>query len=314
MDHLPKFGHSVEPYPRIPYLCTEEYDGLPFAEYHIRHGWEVGRLYKGDFSQHGRDETASFLQNWLFFGAIQEIFGYQKPFDTKHLVLDDDQGKRVCTSSLNNHFAVWSARMEELVKESVEECRAALTRFGVCLNTIYQICKGLAITNDSPLPAEVTLSFSIFGCTIDHALQWYWGLGRGRNWDLNTTATIRMMQAGWCPRDIAMASDTLAEIPLYCASYMARPTTPGEHDNCTPSTCEVNQVDEKSYVTKHHKDGCQCAHIVPNQDEVCKILDKGEIPVISIIPKRQSDGTRKFDVSVKAGGPIVHYFVAISHV
>lgn len=306
MDHLPKFGHAVEAYPRVPYLCIEAYDGLPFAEYHIRRGWEVQRLYNGDFSQHGCDETASFLQTWLFFGAINEIFGFQKPFDTRQFVLEDGEGKRICTSSLHNHFAVWAARMEELATESVEKCRTQFAKIGLTLNTIHQICRGLSISNDSPLSPNVILSFRILGCTIDHALQWYLGLGRGRNWDLNTAATIRMMQLGWCPRDIAMAADTLTEVPMFCTSYMSRPTAPGEHDNCSQSTCEVNQVDERTYVTKHRTPHCQCAHFAPNQDEIRRLIDKGEIPVVSLTPKRLPDGTRTFDLGVKAGGIMVH--------
>jgi hypothetical protein len=48
----------------IPYVYTEDYDGLEFVSYPEHRGFDVDRFGRGDFS------AACFLQNWLFFGVL----------------------------------------------------------------------------------------------------------------------------------------------------------------------------------------------------------------------------------------------------
>ena len=164
----------METYPRVPYICSKEYDGLPFYEYHLHCGFDVQRLYAGDFSQHLRHDTATFLQAWLFFGTLNEFFGDQTLFDPRLSVVKDEGGERICTITLNNHLATWAARIKDIrTKSEGEKHRLSFQRLGECLNTSLSICKSLSTSSDSPLPEEILFSFSILGCSIDHALQWY---------------------------------------------------------------------------------------------------------------------------------------------
>lgn len=314
MDHLPGLAHATSTYPRVPFLCDQEYDNLPFDQYQVRRGWDVHRLYNRDFSQHPPRETASFLQTWLFFGLLNEILGFQRPISMQDFIQEDSGGRRIYTTHLNACIATWPEQMNSLASRSAEEFRAALSRVGVCLNTVHRICGSLSTSSDSPVPWEVILSFSVLGCTFDHALQWFWDLGRGRNWDLNTIAAAKMMQSGWCPRDIAVARFFLSEIPMFCTSYMARPSVPQDHWHCSGMTCAVNQINELAYATKHRMPGCQCSHIQSMQDDIRKILDQGDFPIVSLTPRRQADGSRTFDLKIKAGGVLVHSYIAISHV
>jgi hypothetical protein len=51
------------------------------------------------------------------------------------------------------------------------------------------------------------------------------------------------------------------------------------------------------------------------QEDVIRILDKGEIPVITLTPRHQPDGSRSLDLRVNSGGVILlNTFIAISHV
>jgi Heterokaryon incompatibility protein (HET) len=229
-------------------------------------------------------------------------------------VQEDSQGRRIRTTFLNVYIAAWPEQINSLALKSPEECRVALTRIAVCLNTVHKICGSLSTSPDSPVPREVVLSFSVLGCTIDHALEWFWKLGRGRNWDLNTIAAAKMMQSGWCPRDIAVARFFLSEIPMFCTSYMARPSVPQDHWYCSEMTCAVNQVNELAYVTKHRMPECRCCHIQSTQEEIRKILDRGDFPIVSLTPRRQADGSRTFDLKIKAGNPLLSRYIAISHV
>jgi hypothetical protein len=314
MDHLPVFRHSVGPYPRVPYICKEKYDDLPFAQYQDRRGFNVERLYNRDFSQRPREETAPFLQTWLYFGSLNEIFGFQRPVNQDYFIERDGLGSRICTKHLNDYITTWAGQMNSLAAESREECTATFRRVGVCLNTLHKIYHSLSTCSDTPLPWEVTLSLGILGCTIDHALQWLWGLDVGRDWALDDAAAVRMFDFGWCPRDIAVSREFLSEIPMYCISHIARPSDSYNHRECSQESCRLNQIDERAYVTKHRSSGCQCSHVQSMQDDIYRVLDKGGVPVISLVPNRQQDGSRRFDVKVKEGGAMIHYYIAISHV
>ncbi len=314
MDHLSKLGHAVGPYPRVPLLCEDKYDNLPFDGYQDRCGFSIRRLYTYDFTEHPPAKTASFLQNWLYFGVLNELFGLEQPFDLNAFVEADNLGLRVCTEHLDTYLTTWAKQIENLATRSVTDCRAAFERVGVCLNTAHKIRAGLDICPNSPVPWEVTLSIGVLGCTIDHALQWLFGLGRGRDWDLANVAAARMLHSGWCPRDIAVARESLSELPMYCTSFMARPLGSQGHWQCLQDTCKVNQIDERAYVTKHRMPGCQCAHLSPTQSEVYRVLDNGGVPVICLTPRRQPNGTRTLDMTVKNGGALIHWYIAVSHV
>ncbi|KAH8878604.1 HET domain-containing protein [Thozetella sp. PMI_491] len=315
MDHLPVFRHMVEAYSRIPVVSREPYDGLPFAEYHHRRGFNVTRLYERDYGQHSPDETASFIQTWLFFGALHEIFGFQSPIDMGQFIETDHLGRRLCTRHLESCIATWAAQIEALAEKSPSDCRAALTKVGVVQNTLNRIYHGLSNATDSPVPTEVTLSLGILGCTIDHALKWLWGLGRGRKWGLDSLAASRMSMAEWCPRDIAVSRQLLSELPMLCASYLERRAVPFDHWGCSETTCQVNQIDNETYKTQHRTKDCQCEHICPDQSEIRRILDKGGVPVIYVTSSAgQNGGPKSLRVEVSEGSTFIHSYTAISHV
>ncbi|RYP30362.1 hypothetical protein DL767_006270 [Monosporascus sp. MG133] len=314
MDHLLTFKYMAERYPRVPLLSEQPYDGLPFDGYHTRQGFDANRLYNRDFTQHPREKTASFLQTWLFFGTIHEILGLGQPYNLSRFVDIDDLGFRVCTQNLDRHITDWAARLEQLAKERPDDCRSFLWRIGRAQNTLNKIYLNLSVTPDSPVPWEVTLSLGVLGCTFDYALRTLFKLGRGRTWGLDTLAVTRMMEAGWCPRDIAISREFFTEIPMFCASYMERRTMPFDHWDCAGDTCRLNYIDETTYVTQHREKGCQCEHVYPDQSEILRILDQGEIPVICLTsPGKDAAESTILDVKVKAGSRI-HSYIAVSHV
>ncbi|KAM0501127.1 hypothetical protein D7B24_005548 [Verticillium nonalfalfae] len=315
MDHLPNFKYKSEPYPRVPLLSSQPYDGLEFDGYQTRRGFLLTPLYNRDFSQKPREETADFLQTWLFYGAIRELLTVDEPPDLSLFIEMDDYGFRASTRHLERLISAWAVKIEALAKKSVEECRAQLTRVGVALNTINKIYHNLLIVPDSPLPWEVTLSFGVLGCTMDHALKDIFNLGRGRTWGLDSLAATRMAAAGWCPRDVAVAQEFLSELPMFCASFMERRTVPFDHWNCSSATCLLNNIDEKTYVTQHRTQGCRCHMVGVDQSEVHRIIEKGGIPVIWITNSGvDAYGSPMLDVKLKNGGLVMNSYIAISHV
>ncbi|KAM0330758.1 hypothetical protein ACHAQA_003712 [Verticillium albo-atrum] len=316
MDHLTNFKYKSEPYPRVPLLSSQPYDGLEFDGYQTRRGFLLTPLYNRDFSQKPREETADFLQTWLFYGVINEVLTVEGERPDLSLFIEmDDHGFRASTRHLERLISAWAVRIEALATKSLDECRAQLAKVGVALNTLNKIFHGLLVVPDSPLPWAVTLSLGVLGCTMDHALKSLFTLGRGRTWGLDSLAATRMAAAGWCPRDVAVAREFLSELPMFCASFMERRTVPFDHWNCSAETCLLNTIDEKTYVTQHRTKGCRCHMVGVDQNEVHRIIDKGGIPVIHFTsPGVDANGSRQLDVKVKSGGQVMNFYIAVSHV
>ena len=89
MEHLPKrMGQTESIFPAIPYLCKEQYDEGPFLDYPHRLGLHDltidGRFPRApSLTDTSRQflttippaEQEPFLQNWLFFGLLNEVLG-----------------------------------------------------------------------------------------------------------------------------------------------------------------------------------------------------------------------------------------------
>jgi hypothetical protein len=59
----------------VPYLCTEEYNGVPFEDYPQSKGWSIRQLLGDpDFGPRSPEQVEAFFQNWLYFGFLRGVF------------------------------------------------------------------------------------------------------------------------------------------------------------------------------------------------------------------------------------------------
>jgi hypothetical protein len=332
----------VQPYPRVPQVTLEAYDGLEFATYPRRKGFDADRLRKSDYSQHPMEQTASFLQSWLFFGVLHGAFSLETPINLDQFEKHDQQGPRICTRTLENCIKTWTDEMSTLLNSAFsggpegvshgQKVMMLMTRHSNMMDTMHDIHRGLVLAGASPLPQDVTLSLAVLGCTLDQAMTWFWrgafgamadtladrflGSSRARTWGLDSTAAMRMTAAGWCPRDIALANDRLSELSMFCASYLERKTVTFDHWDCTSHTCLLNQIDNTTYVTQHRSPDCHCEHICPSQEDIRRILDEGKVAVILVTDEgtKTKGGERRLNVKVGYGGSVADRYIAISHV
>lgn len=315
MDHLPDIKIAESSFPKAPYLCNEEYDGLAWEEYGDRRGWDLKRFFLRDFTEHPPNETASFLQNWLFFGTINHIIGSNNsiPRSSTIFVNEDENGSLwVNTSRIDHHIRMWAEYFNGLEKD-LETLKSLTSKMHRCLNDVAILSNILYASDNCPLPVEVILSIKVLGCTIESALAWYWNFKTPRKWGLKDIAASRMLQTGWCLRDVSMASHYLSEITMFYASYAKRNYQQQDHSQCTETLCVVNQIEESSYQTQHTNGKCQCQHIEPDQEKIRKILKKGQVPIISLTSKTAPDNTKTLEVEIKAHA-YMRWFMAISHV
>ena len=85
MDHLPVIESPAFATTRVLYICQDAaYDGLGFATFPQRMGWQMVDYYGCQRLAHPDNphskshktvhEEAAFLQAWLFFGLLAEVF------------------------------------------------------------------------------------------------------------------------------------------------------------------------------------------------------------------------------------------------
>ncbi|KAF2992997.1 hypothetical protein E8E14_000383 [Neopestalotiopsis sp. 37M] len=119
MDHLPPILDPVEPYPKPPflgYICT--FDGGQFTTFPERCGWKLegennfsDRLLRKDGVELGHLETSAFIQAWLFFGLLFEVFKIiDVPLNEEDSIRKDDTGTSVTTEMLPTYIQKWGER------------------------------------------------------------------------------------------------------------------------------------------------------------------------------------------------------------
>src|SRR5580698_1881728 len=65
---------------KVPYVCWERYDGLPFLGFPERKGYSKSAQILENFEAYENlhpmpvAEQQSFFQTWLFFGLLSELF------------------------------------------------------------------------------------------------------------------------------------------------------------------------------------------------------------------------------------------------
>lgn len=83
MDNFPEVVDPFAPI-EVPYLVQDcphlEYDGLGFADFPSRKGWDVESIRLHTYRDGtNRNELAAFLQSWLFIAAVLDMARYDVP-------------------------------------------------------------------------------------------------------------------------------------------------------------------------------------------------------------------------------------------
>jgi hypothetical protein len=310
MDHLQVVKDPAFPPIEVPYLCTEEYDGLEWESYPERQGWHMNHLVNADFSGKPTKETAAMLQTWLYFGVLQETL--RITIDMKDWVCENERGQRVINStSLPQRLEDWENSVLSLPKESAQKRMVATV---LCLEKATEMVN-IAFVHDErwPLCPEVTLSIKVLldALTLMDTILAYhpenFKKHIMREWYPDHLLKSRLSGPSWCPNEVARV-ETLATSVTYVATNIKRPHIWKDHSSCTKEACIAYNINEDEYETKHYKDACDCPFNGPDEQEIAKILQSNGIPLISL-----SFINSDFQLEVVRFEPGMS-FVAISHV
>lgn len=327
MDHLALPRDPILPLTEVPYLCTEHYDvTIPFLEYAGRKGkpWMVVEVGQVMFELHetvsptSKSELACFLQTWLFFGLLAEILGDLYDHDT-FVTKSSDTGERILTTKdLQALIEKRIARVATLEKDVQKQI---FEHAGKCIDTTWKARRLDIMHLDPRINYSIGAVAEFIASAVDKAhLTAFPGSERCRKPFANGFFTDeikhRMVEANWCPNDVARVRDKFQSIQLlFYYSRMKKPLSKLDHRNCTEDRCVAHSTNLSQYRTRHCE-GCDeggiCEDVSIDNQPIMNILQSGALPLLLI--KRRIDEPRKVSVELCSSENKGNNYVAISHV
>ena len=325
MDHLPSVQSPVRQPLKVPYICNSDYtyDGAGFAGYPERCGFDIESIADSDFK--GKDFTtvAPFLQAWLFFGMLSDVFLVSgiRIKEQEFLANDTESKFYISTLTLNDRIWDWVASESDLTSpgrldrlkqvdeilslaERITEAIVDGDRYSHLGKRAYYEDKN-AESSDGYHPGElVILSVTILGEALSKAKHLVfelsaYGAGRPFRWEVSGLLYRLLEDSGWCAGRIAVLDSTFDSESkvsyLYYLSFQDRHREDKDHSQCSERLCIADQVDRHDYASKHLNDcgGCENAQIEEDSTlSVALILRAGGIPLISL-GQRCDDGRTK---------------------
>ncbi|RDW78977.1 uncharacterized protein DSM5745_05829 [Aspergillus mulundensis] len=326
MDHVESPPDSPYPLLEVPCLSDEPYEHHDFSTYPEHKGWDINRLFDGDFTEH--EEAAPFLQNWLFFGVLWEVFG---PINKggKHHYIKQQGGHpygTITVVGLEERILELTSFISALIGGGEKATADHIGhRIEQCLQTVSRLCRIAKCDGDPrpgfttwPLSPEIDLSIR----TLSQRLAWSFATGvmplvfdsytGGLEFPCAWLPLKRLQDSGWCPSEVAMVEETFTSASAYYTSQLESPpsATQKDHSQCTRSLCMARQLNEETYRTAHTTPDCDCSHHGPLINEVTSILESGGIPLLSITPIKKEPHIRVAVEKYTEGKK----YIAFSHV
>lgn len=319
------------PLPRDPHgiflvsdLGGDEFDGEDFHGYPDRlKRWDVQKIRHGDVPQELRTKAAQFLQTWLFFGTLCEIFG-RRILRKEYIVFRNCPGgipssrSLISTENLLSDIEAWSA---EVRVKSLEGQRISQDRVVACLNEGALILRDISDnsmeTGISILPMEVHVSLA----SLLYILEFYSYTTHNKEVARQSVVATSsrcslfhsyLMDQGWCPSLIERVRLRMGPPGLYYASLLGPRHRKWAHNDCSDTGCIANMVVEP-YHTKHFGSECQsspCASICAPNERLRTILS-GVADTFPLVKVSGNADDLKLQVFPKESSS---KYIAISHV
>lgn len=306
---------------RVPYKCTQFYDGGDFFTYPTRQGWTKEQLLGYDkFGGRTSAEVEAFFQNWLYFGTLICVFKSQgmKINPSDFLETDRNSGQVFVTTSeiLPNKIQAWrhhGRREANTTNKILDELRIYIDRYcGVEGREHAGIMHTPAVDSIAwPVAGEIAASIIALGHALAEATK---SLCGREHTSLGASPMLKAMllDSGWCALDVRRL---LSDVAINGHYYLALKQCPYDkklHRECNEFRCQARTIDEKTYVIQHVQNKCngQCKHDVTPKD-VVRIIENGGIPVVSWRKDVNGGGSR---LIVEDAGTGEITYVAISHV
>ncbi|KAK9320581.1 hypothetical protein V1517DRAFT_205424 [Lipomyces orientalis] len=320
MDHLPRPSARNDRGKDSQRECTlllgnlhDDYPKVPFHEYPRSRGLvdnvtEVFRRGR-QISMEDARQAVTVIQNWLFFGLLEEVL--RKQIRTEDCTVVEGQNTYLSTRYLEDWITQWekevkaceymakldwqsntsmalmdasvffriiSPRFEDTTWKSFHKC---LIPLAVLADTIHS--RYFKVFGTSAMAADIVLADSSYAETLAQ-----------RGWCRNLMSTTLL----------AFSSPSIRE---YIKSFRDRPNfLTRNHNNCTEQACIASNVDLDAYEVNHVCENSNCGYVKPDMKVIQQALDSGTVPVVLF-------SKAKNQLFTLMRGPRTAYF-AISHV
>ena len=333
MEHLPKrAGQAKSIFPEIAYICQDRYDSGPFLDYPQRLGLpnlEIDETFRLNppLSSASRQVLAAvppaelepFLQNWLFFGLLNEVLGdLYRHEDFVTTFLDGENEKTIVTTAdLLSRLEEWDAKITQdqgsliAVYRHIANC-LILTR--ACLVIEYP-----AFDND--LKFHLASVAELLGYAASKACNVAWTDDprrslTPRDWGGTISEQFRksvlLGQSNCCPSQIAMLIQAFGspQALAFVASCFREDANQSHHASCDENKCQAGGLVTSGQVTRHVNDSCGCEFLRVDENLLADCLKKGCLPLLRL---KEETNFNTISIEVVASTDSTSY-VALSHV
>jgi hypothetical protein len=321
MEHLPPVSKPFEPI-LVPYICDRDYDGLDFAAYPARRGFDIERVLKDNFQDTSSHEIASFLQTWLFFGLLHAVLGVTA--ETSDFVRTDEDGTRwIATEKLPGmlHNVQRVIEHEKALSEHspavIDARNDRISNSFRLAQDVWEGCSSLEERYSIPNPMypEVSLGIQILATALHvGATQLLGGTSntypfrnipweKGRHFRLtqNPFLAKRMVSQDSCPVIIEQLRSSFSVLGRYYASLLGPRQRRLDHSECRKEAADCEAMKNfRPESIKHAVDGCKCKTLLVAKKRLADIISKDEIPVLRLV---RDDGGPALDIVSSAAEP-----------
>ena len=259
MDHLPAPQNAFSTYPIVRPIClagTEQNCAFTIRDLSA-FGYSKDSFMKQADEVPALNEAAPFLQAWLWFGLLADVFDIVGvPFDHNDFIVNDKtHGYRLSTHALNRHLWYWVAtesrtthdeksQHAKLINDLLDETFTALqcytAKYPHEIPTVSMIQDRTAFgpfveDNASNVLLPVVLLAEALDYAQESIYRDFWQ-GQNRSWDETLSIREAMIEAGWCIKELKWLTDklTLSHVTgLVFLNRMNRHALDKNHNGCT---------------------------------------------------------------------------------
>lgn len=321
MDHFLLPAHPTIQNIKVPYVCSEPYDGGPFSTYGERKGKEWLTI-KGeqqdllDVAIHegleppSTREQESLFQTWLFFGLLQTLLG--SVYRQDNYVYVEGGASYVTTHLLIPHLDQVLRIRDKSNSDAKKEALGSAAR---CLRIVTVLLRTVQPDFDWRIRLSIASVCELFSTAV---IAGYQALDIATS-HLPATgsvsahfikeAKVNMLRAGWCPSEISAVTNKFQSLQmLYLLSRIDKTEIARDHSQCTTKLCRYHQIRAEEYKSKHRDVGCQCKDVGVDEESVRGIIQAGHLPLLKITGSQDSVRIEIVESSPKKP------YVALSHV
>ena len=320
MEHLLlPCGAGVLDSEKAPYIA-DDYDNGPFLTYAQRTRFQnlheivaPSQGYPSYDNPLGKDivrDMEVFLQTWLVFGLLREVFG--------HLAAPSDfiditgSRKRLTTAKLPEIVQQWVDITSNSVqqRENVDLVEHLLA----CITTAHRI---LMVLRKRPnITRSILWSTASIAETLEYVVLETFRQGTRSlptHWEDcydSDEVSAKMIHNGWCPTDVSKWK--LAAGGLQTLYYLSKMTQPKikDHSNCVGTVCIANQYNMLSQATNHRCSDHACGMLAVDIEAMKSTFDEGHMGLLEISGHEDMSTVTVQVVSSKDN----NRYVALSHV